>query len=79
MRAAWALLPGDHSSVSASCAGMGFDPHHIPRGRLDDDIELGLTFPTHLGIGLDENSAVVMVGETMEVVSPGGGRAAGGG
>ena len=52
---------------------MGFDPHHIPRGRLDDDIELGLTFPTHLGIGLDENSAVVMVGDTMEVVSPGGG------
>ena len=58
---------------------IGFDPHHIPRGRLDDDIELGLTFPTHLGVGLDENAAVVITGDVMEVVSPGGGRSAGGG
>jgi hypothetical protein len=39
-------------------------------------------FPTHLGIGLDENSAVVIVGDTMTVVSPAGtgiGRSAGGG
>ena len=39
-------------------------------------------FPTHLGIGLDENSAVVIVGDTMTVVSPaetGIGRSASGG
>ena len=54
------------------------DPHHIPRGRLDDDIELSLMFPTHLGIGLDENAAVVIVGDEMRAVSPGD-RAAGGG
>ena len=73
------LLDPDHLEGFAYATGVGFDPHHIPRGRLDDDIELGKMFPTHLGIGLDENSAVVIVGDTMEIVSPGSGRNAGGG
>lgn len=72
------LLDPDHLEGFGFATGVGFDPHHIPRGRLDDDIELGLVFPGHLGIGLDENSAVVIIGDTLEVVSPGG-RAAGGG
>ena len=72
------LLDPDHLEGFGFAQGVGFDPHHIPRGRLDDDIELGLTFPSHLGIGLDENSAVVLIGNTLEVVSPGT-RAAGGG
>ena len=72
------LLDPDHLEGFAFATGVGFDPHHIPRGRLDDDIELGLTFPTHLGVGLDENSAVILIGNTLEVVSPGN-RAAGGG
>eukprot|EP01052_Picozoa_sp_SAG31_P002634 SAG31_NODE_95_length_25901_cov_24.763700_4_plen_109_part_00 len=36
-------------------------------------------FPEVLGIGLDENAAVVIIGDELEVLSPGGGRSAGGG
>jgi cyanophycinase len=52
------LLDPDHLVGFGYAQGVGFDPHHIPRGRLDDDVELAMMFPTHLGIGLDENCAV---------------------
>jgi cyanophycinase len=68
------LLDPDHIEGFGYATGVGFDPHHIPRGRLDDDIELSLMFPTHLGIGLDENTAVVITGDEMRVVSPAGTR-----
>ena len=44
------LLDPDHIEGFGYATGIGFDPHHIPRGRLDDDVELSLMFPTHLGI-----------------------------
>lgn len=66
------LLDPDHIEGFGYATGVGFDPHHIPRGRLDDDVELSLMFPAHLGIGLDENTAVVITGNEMRVVSPAG-------
>jgi len=72
------LLDPVHLQGFGYAKNIGFDPHHIPRGRIDDDVEFVLTFPEKLGIGLDENAAVVITGNVMDVVSPGERNAGGG-
>ena len=48
--------------------GVAIDQHFFKRNRLADMTKVMATFPQLLGIGLDEQTAIVVRGEVMEVV-----------
>jgi cyanophycinase len=47
--------------------GVAIDQHFLKRKRTQDMTALMKTFPQLLGIGIDENTAVIVTGETLEV------------
>lgn len=47
---------------------MAIDQHHLTRNRQDDLLEVLAVHPRLLAIGIDEGTAVVVRGDTMEVV-----------
>ena len=48
--------------------GVAIDQHFSQRDRFDDMTELRKTHPQLVGIGIDESTALIMSGTTMEVV-----------
>ena len=48
--------------------GVAIDQHFTQRDRFDDMTELRKTHPQLVGIGIDESTALIMSGTTMEVV-----------
>jgi cyanophycinase len=62
------LLIGDHIRGFGYLKNSAIDQHLLVRNREHDLIEVIDKYPGLLGIGLDENTAVVVRGDTMEVI-----------
>lgn len=65
------LMMGDHAEGFGFLANTAIDQHLLRRNRQFDLIEVVETFPDLLGIGIDENTAIVVRGDTFEVVGHG--------
>jgi len=62
------LVIGDHVRGFAYLKNSAIDQHLLVRNREHDLIEVISQYPELLGIGLDENTAVVVKGDIMEVI-----------
>lgn len=62
------IMMGDHEEGFAFWPGTAVDQHLIARDREYDLIEIITAKPELLGIGLDENAAVVVWGDVLEVI-----------
>ena len=51
--------------------GVAIDQHFAQRGRFNDMTLLVTTYPQLLGIGIDESTAIIVTGQTAEVVGQG--------
>lgn len=65
------ILMGDHEAGFGFIANTAIDQHLLRRNRQFDLIEVIETFPDLLGIGIDENTAIVVRGDTFEVIGQG--------
>jgi cyanophycinase len=65
------IMMGDHEVGFGFLANTAIDQHLLRRNRQFDLIEVVETFPDLLGIGIDENTAIVVKGDTFEVVGRG--------
>ena len=61
------MAPG-HEEGFGLLRGAAVDQHLLARGRQDDMLEVIAAHPELLGIGLDEGTAIVVRGDTAEVV-----------
>lgn len=62
------LVIGDHVRGFSYLENSAIDQHLLVRNREHDLIEVISKYPELLGIGLDENTAVVVKGDLMEVI-----------
>ena len=62
------IMMGDHESGFNYLKKSAIDQHLLVRNRQHDLVEIIRTHPDLLGIGLDENTAVVVKGNEMEVI-----------
>ncbi len=62
------IMMGDHVEGMAFIKNVAIDQHLLRRNRQFDLIEVIETFPEMLGIGLDENTAIVVQGDRFEVI-----------
>lgn len=62
------IMMGDHEEGFAFLPSTAVDQHLIARDREYDLIEIITAKPELLGIGLDENAAIVVIGDVFEVV-----------
>jgi cyanophycinase len=62
------LVIGDHTRGFAYLKNSAIDQHLLVRNREHDLIGVISKYPELLGIGLDENTAVVIKGDIMEVI-----------
>ena len=62
------VMMGDHEVGLGFLKGVGIDQHLLRRNRQFDLIEVIRAKPELLGIGLDENTAIVVRGDRFEVV-----------
>ena len=62
------VMMGDHEEGMGFLRGVGIDQHLLRRNRHFDMVEVIRARPDLLGIGIDENTAVVVTGDTFEVV-----------
>ena len=62
------VMMGDHEVGLGFLKGVGIDQHLLRRNRQFDLIEVIRAKPELLGIGLDENTAIVVQGDRFEVV-----------
>lgn len=62
------VMLGDHQEGFGFLRGAGIDQHLLARGRQFDMLEVLDAHPELLGIGLDENTAIVVEGDTFEVI-----------
>ena len=65
------IMMGDHTEGLGFLKGTAIDQHVIMRNRQFDLIEIIEQRPELLGIGLDENTAIVVRGDTFEVIGQG--------
>ena len=65
------IIEGDHTEGLAFLRDAGIDQHVAQRGRTFDLIPLIETHPELLGLGIDENTALLIRGDTLEVVGRG--------
>ena len=63
-----AIMMGDHDEGMAFLRGVGIDQHLLQRNRQFDLVEVIEARPDLLGIGLDENTAIVVRGDEFEVI-----------
>lgn len=63
-----AILMGDHEVGFAFLKNVIIDQHVLARNRPFDLPKVLEKFPTYLGIGLDENSAIVVKKDTFRVI-----------
>ncbi|MDZ7778899.1 MAG: cyanophycinase [Gemmatimonadota bacterium] len=62
------LVMGDHQEGFGYLRGVGIDQHVLRRNRHFDLLELVQARPELLGIGLDEDTAIVVRGDRFEVI-----------
>lgn len=62
------IMMGDHEVGLGFLKGVGVDQHLLRRNRQFDLIEVIRAKPELLGIGIDENTAIVVRGDRFEVV-----------
>src|SRR5919199_2484913 len=62
------VMMGDHEEGLAFVRGVAIDQHWLARNRHFDLLEIVDTHPELLGIGIDEDTAIVVQGDTFEVI-----------
>jgi cyanophycinase len=62
------IMMGDHIEGMAFIKDVAIDQHLLKRNRQFDLIEIVEAFPNMLGIGLDENTAIVVQGDRFDVI-----------
>lgn len=65
------LMMGDHDRGFGFLAGVAIDQHLLTRNRHFDLLAVIRVRPDLLGIGVDENTAIVVTGDRFEVVGEG--------
>jgi cyanophycinase len=65
------ILMGDHQVGFGLLEDTAIDQHLLARNRQFDLIEVVTAHPELLGIGIDENTAIVVRGQTFEVIGRG--------
>lgn len=65
------VMLGDHQRGFGYLRNVGVDQHLLMRNRQFDMLEVLEAHPDLLGIGLDENTAIVVQGDDMEVMGAG--------
>ena len=65
------IMMGDHTEGFGFLANVGIDQHLLRRNRHFDLVEVIESHPELLGIGLDEDTAIVVHGDTFEVMGNG--------
>lgn len=65
------IMMGDHEEGLAFFKNVAIDQHLLMRNRQFDLIEVIEAHPELLGIGLDENTAIVVRGDNFEVIGQG--------
>jgi cyanophycinase len=65
------VMMGDHEVGLGFLKGVGIDQHLIMRNRQFDMIEVIRAHPELLGIGLDENTAIIVQGDDFQVMGQG--------
>ncbi|MBD3856099.1 MAG: cyanophycinase [Acidobacteria bacterium] len=65
------IMMGDHTEGFGFLANVGIDQHLLQRNRHFDLVEVIEAHPELLGIGLDEDTAIVVRGDTFEVIGNG--------
>jgi cyanophycinase len=63
-----AIIMGDHQTGFGYLRGVAIDQHVLRRNRHFDMLELLAAHPELLGIGLDEDTAIVVRGDHFEVI-----------
>lgn len=62
------IMMGDHEEGFAFINNVAIDQHLLKRNRQFDLVEILIAHPGLLGIGLDENTAIVVQGSEFEVI-----------
>lgn len=62
------IMMGDHQEGFGYLANSAIDQHLLVRNRQHDLVEVIRKYPSLLGIGLDENTAIVVRGDEFEVM-----------
>jgi len=62
---------GDHTVGFGFITGVGIDQHLLPRNRHFDRLEVIREYPELLGIGLDEDTAIIVEGNEFRVMGSG--------
>ena len=62
------IMMGDHVEGFGFLQNVGIDQHLLQRNRQFDMLEVIEAFPDLLGIGIDENTAIVVQGDEFEVI-----------
>jgi cyanophycinase len=62
------IMMGDHERGFSYLEASAIDQHLLVRNRQHDLVEVIATYPHLLGIGLDENTAIIVQGDEFEVV-----------
>ncbi len=65
------IMMGDHEKGFGFLPGVAIDQHLLKRNRQFDLIEIVEAKPDLLGIGIDENTAIIVQGEEFEVIGAG--------
>ena len=65
------VMMGDHEEGFGLLRGVGIDQHLLRRNRQFDLIEVIRARPELLGIGIDEDTAIVVQGDRFEVIGQG--------
>ena len=65
------IMMGDHEEGFGFLRGVGVDQHLLRRNRHFDLVEVVRARPDLLGIGIDEDTAIVVRGDSFEVVGRG--------
>ncbi len=65
------IMMGDHEEGFGFLPGVAIDQHLLKRNRQFDLIEIIKSKPELLGIGIDENTAIVVEGNTFKVMGNG--------
>ena len=65
------VMMGDHEEGFGLLRGVGIDQHLLRRNRHFDMVEVIRAHPELLGIGIDEDTAIVVRGDAFEVVGRG--------
>lgn len=66
-----AVMIGDHLEGFGFLKNVGIDQHLLKRNRQFDMIEVIEKYPELLGIGIDEDTAIVVQGDRFEVIGQG--------